>query len=557
MDGLGWMQSVSPSLRDFNQENESVYASPPTKSQIKTSAVCPLTDTSFQGNANKAVLDGSEANDSAAARPAGDAVLFRRSENRIGKVSIATKLFQGIGALPGQHKEWAFNTLLLLYYSQILGLPATYASIVLAVSLILDAFSDPLVGAYSDNFRSRFGRRHPFMLAAIIPTSGCMFALFSPPEGLSTISLLGWMMFFTVLMRLSFTFFAVPWNAVAAELSEDYKERTTIITYRMVVGWLGGVIFIFAMYSFVFPSTNEHSNGLLDESRYPVFAAVLALLMFTYMTLTTLLTRNQVRFLPQPTGASPPESAVAMLQRTLMALQSRNFRLLFLAVLISAAVGGTGQVFDIFMNLYYWEFSTEDIRWFSFAIFGAVASFLTAGPIQTRYEKQHIMIACLVAGTLLAMIKVLFRFWNVWPENGDPLLLWLFVGYASLGAYFGSLVLIMFASMMADIVDEQELQTGLRQEGVFSAGITFAGKATTSLGLIIGGMLLDFFIRFPRGAEAGAVDADTLFLLAFSDGIAVPVLNLIPFLLLFGYSLTRTRLHEIQNELRRRAAGRS
>ena len=61
------------------------------------------------------------------------------------------------------------------------------------------------------------------------------------------------------------------------------------------------------------------------------------------------------------------------------------------------------------MNLYYWEFRTEDIRWFTFAILGAVASFLTAGLIQSRYEKQNIMITCLIVVTLLAMIKVLFR----------------------------------------------------------------------------------------------------------------------------------------------------
>ena len=487
----------------------------------------------------------------------GSKILFRRSESRRGKVPVAIKLFQGVGALPGQHKEWAFNTLLLLYYSQILDVPATYASIVLAISLILDAISDPLVGAYSDNFRSRFGRRHPFMLAATIPTSLFMFALFSPPGGLSTAALTGWMLVFTVLMRLSFTFFAVPWNAVAAELSEDYRERTTIITYRMVVGWLGGVLFMFAMYTWIFPSTANQSNGLLDETRYPVFAVVLASLLFGWMALTTLMTRDQVRFLPQPTDASPPQSVADMFLRTWLALKSRNFRLLFLAVLISAAVGGTGQVFDIFMNLYYWEFRTEDIRWFTFAILGAVASFLTAGLIQSRYEKQNIMITCLIVVTLLAMIKVLFRFWHIWPENGDPLLLWLFVGHASLAAYFGSIVLIMFASMVADIVDEQELETGLRQEGVFSAGITFAGKATTSLGLIIGGMLLDLFIRFPCGVEPGAVHPDILFLLAFSDGIAVPLLNLIPFMLLLGYSLTSTRLDDIQTELRRRAAGRS
>jgi len=484
-----------------------------------------------------------------------DPVRFRRARIREGRVPVLIKIFQGAGALPGQHKDWAFSTLLLLYYSQVLDLPATYAAIVLGISLFVDAISDPLVGAYSDNFKSRLGRRHPFMLAAIVPVGLFMYALFVPPGGLSTLLLSGWMLVCTVLVRVAFTFFAVPWNAVAAELSTDYRERTSIITYRMFVGWLMGVIFIFIMYSYVFPSTPEYSNGLLDPSKYSVFAAVAALLMMLWMGVATWLTRNQIDYLPQPTDATSRQSIADMLARTWLALKSRNFRLLFFATLISSAVGGTGQVFDVYMNIYYWEFTTEDIRWFSFAIIGAIGAFLTVGLIQRRIEKQHIMIVSLLAMTLLSMIKVAFRFWGIWPENGDPLLLWLFVGHACLMAYCGSMVLIMFASMIADIVDEQEFDVGLRQEGVFSAGITFAGKATSSLGLVIGGTLLDLFIAFPRGAEPGGVDTDTLFLLAFSDGIAVPALNVIPFLLLLGYTLTRKRLHEIQADLQIHPAG--
>lgn len=484
--------------------------------------------------------------------PAERGVRFRRSEVRGGPVPITTKLFQGVGALPGQHKDWAFNTLLLLYYSQVLGLPATNAAVVLAVSLLLDAISDPLLGAYSDNFKSRLGRRHPFMFGATIPVGLFVYALFMPPDGLSTLLLTGWMFTFTILARLAYTFFAVPWGAIAAELSQDYKERTTIITYRMVVGWLGGVIFIFAMYTYVFPSTPEYGNGLLDPARYSVFAAIIAILMILWMGLTTWKTSNQIRFLPQPTGTAARQSLTDMLTRTWLAMKSRNFRLLFLATLISSAVAGTGQVFDVYMNLYYWEFNTEDIRWFSFAIIGAIGSFLTATLIQARFQKQNIMIVSLLAMTTLSILKVLFRFLEIWPDNGDPLLIWLFVGHACLAAYCGSMVLIMFASMMADIVDEQELGTGLRQEGIFSGGITFAGKATTSLGLVIGGTLLDLFIGFPRGAAPGEVEQDTLFLLAFSDGIAVPALNLIPFLLLLRYSLTRDRLQQIQQQLNTR-----
>ena len=131
---------------------------------------------------------------------------FKRAEQRQGKVPFWTKLVQGFSALPGQHKEWAFNTLLLLYYSQVLGLAASIAAAVLAVSLVIDAVSDPMAGAISDSFRSRLGRRHGLMLLSIVPTCLSMYALFAPPENLSTAVLAAWMLVCTVCLRVSFLF---------------------------------------------------------------------------------------------------------------------------------------------------------------------------------------------------------------------------------------------------------------------------------------------------------------------------------------------------------------
>ncbi len=139
-----------------------------------------------------------------------DSVEYTRARVREGKVSRATKIGQGIGALPGVYKDFAFNVLLLLYYSQILGLSAIWASAVIAVALIVDAITDPLVGSLSDNLRSRLGRRHPLMYASAIPLGLAMYFLFSPPGGLDQLPLIGWMLCFTLLVRLTFTFFVVP-----------------------------------------------------------------------------------------------------------------------------------------------------------------------------------------------------------------------------------------------------------------------------------------------------------------------------------------------------------
>jgi GPH family glycoside/pentoside/hexuronide:cation symporter len=478
--------------------------------------------------------------------------LFERSEIRPGKVPLWVKITQGVGSLPGQHKEWTLTTLLLLYYSQVLGLPATYAAVALAISIAVDAITDPLIGGFSDNYKSKYGRRHPFMFVAILPTGLCVFALFAPPQGLGEQLLVTWLLIFTVTTRVFYTFFALPWNAIAAELSQDYAERTSIITYRMMVGWTGGVAFIFLVYTFVFPSTEAHANGLLDPGRYTIFAWVLATLMVTWMVLTSFATLTQLKYLPQPTALIGRQSLVDLLQRTKQGLRNKNFLLLLCATLIFGGVHGTGQVFDVYMNIYYWEFSTEDIRWFSLVVFGAILSFMTAGILQKRFEKKDIMLTSLGLVTVLAMVKVAARFMDILPANGEQLLLALFIVHGSTMAYFGSMVLIMFASMMADIVDDQELRIGLRQEGVFSAGITFASKATTSLGLIIGGVLLDQVIRFPAEANAHQVAPDVLFRLAFVDGIAIPAFNVFALVLLYGYSLTHESLLDIQAQLRAR-----
>lgn len=486
------------------------------------------------------------------AEPTEQQVLFVRSRQRQGKVPLRVKLLQGFGTIPGQHKDWAFNTLLLLFYSQILGLPATVAAFALALSLVIDAISDPLVGGLSDNFRSRLGRRHGFMLASIVPTGLSIYALFQPPQDLSQTLLAAWMITFTVLTRLSFTFFSVPYAALAAELSEHYEERTTIMTYRIALGWLVGVVFIFCMYSLVFTSTTEHTNGLLDPRHYAGFGLLLSALMMGWMTITTLGTLNQIPYLPQPTEGLPSLRLATLLKQTVSALQNRNFRLLFLATLLSAAINGTGQVFDIYMNLYFWQFGTDDIRWFSFALLGAAMAFVSVGWLQTVFEKHQIMIYAMSLLMVMAMLKVGLRFLQVWPENGEPSLLPMLVVHASIMAYGGSLVLIMFASMIADIVDEQEHLTTMRQEGTFSAGVSLAGKSTTGLGLIIGGLLLDWVIALPAGATPETIAPGVVIRLGVVDGLLVPAFYLIPILLIRNYRLDRHRLSRLQHQIRQR-----
>ncbi|MBT5154543.1 MAG: sugar transporter, partial [Gammaproteobacteria bacterium] len=143
-------------------------------------------------------------------------------------LGFSTKLSQGIGAIPDTVKNWVFNSFILLFYNQILGIEAFYISLVLAVAIVFDAVTDPLVASYSDNLQSRWGRRHPLMMIASLPLGIGMFAIFVPPPELSELLLLGWLLMFVILTRGLMTLFFVPWAAIAAELSDDYHERTSV-----------------------------------------------------------------------------------------------------------------------------------------------------------------------------------------------------------------------------------------------------------------------------------------------------------------------------------------
>ncbi|MFT5033454.1 MAG: GPH family glycoside/pentoside/hexuronide:cation symporter, partial [Bacteroidia bacterium] len=100
-------------------------------------------------------------------------------------MNLTTKLGYGVGQAADGIKTSAFTTFMFFYYNQVLGLSGSLAGAAALLALLVDAVTDPMVGQYSDRFRSRWGRRHPFMIAGSIPFCFAMVALFSPPAGLS------------------------------------------------------------------------------------------------------------------------------------------------------------------------------------------------------------------------------------------------------------------------------------------------------------------------------------------------------------------------------------
>ena len=479
---------------------------------------------------------------------------YARLKERGGPVPVSTKLYQGTGSWPDTFKNFAFNTFLLFYYSQVLGIPASLASLAMGIALVMDAVSDPVVGSFSDNLRSRLGRRHPLMYAAALPLAFSLWGTFAPPAGLGEVALFCWLLFFTISTRVALTFFLVPWSAMFAEFTDDYVERTTIVTYRYALGWAGGIAFTFLTWSFIFPATEAYPIGQLNPDAYRVFAPVLGLTVGLAVLFTTHMTRREVPYLYQPGQASRFRFRV-VLREVLLALENRNFLRIFMAVLIGAVIAGTAGAFDLYMATYFWGFSGEDLRWLAFAVIGAIAAFGAVYPLQRRYDKRTLLVGGLVLNMFFGMLFVSLRLLDVLPANGEPLLLVLYLVNATVRVAIGTVLGIAFVSMLADTLDDQELDTGRRQEGVFSSAISFSAKATAGFGIVIGGFILDYVIRFPRGEEPSRIAQETIVYLGVVDGLVMPLLGAIPIYLVAKYTLTRERHAEIRREIDARREG--
>jgi Na+/melibiose symporter-like transporter len=140
------------------------------------------------------------------------------------------------------------------------------------------------------------------------------------------------------------------------------------------------------------------------------------------------------------------------------------------------------------------------------------------------------------------------------PENGDPMLLPIIVIHSTVLVTGVIAIGILIASMIADTIDEAELSTGKRQEGMFVSAISFSAKATSGIGGFFAGMALDL-IHFPTQAQPGNVPPEKVFMLGLAVGPGLLLFYLLMLYFVSRYRITRERHQEILSELQRRHRG--
>ena len=142
-------------------------------------------------------------------------------------------------------------------------LPVVWVSSGIGVALIIDAIVDPMIGQISDMWRSKWGRRHPFMYFSAAPTSLAVWALINPPHGWTHENLFAYMMACIISARIFISMFEIPSTSLLPELAPNYDDRTTILSYRYLFGVLGPIAMsVFALNVFLTPFVNEHGQHM-------------------------------------------------------------------------------------------------------------------------------------------------------------------------------------------------------------------------------------------------------------------------------------------------------
>ncbi len=463
------------------------------------------------------------------------------------RVPTRIKLAHGLGSVAFGVKDNGFSVFLLIYYNQVLGINAGLVGTAIMAALIFDAFFDPLIGHWSDQTRSRWGRRLPWLYLAAIPLALAWLALWHPPAGASTAVQISWLIGTAIIVRSLVACCEVPSIAMVPEMTGDYDERTLLVRYRFLFGWGGGLMLLILAYAVFFARAPDGSGGVTDPNGYAAYALFGAILM---AGATLLSARGQHRWVMAHANSAPPEHHGWRAIRA--TLSNRAFLILIAAALFGFINQGITFSLTNYLLGFVWQMSSGEMTAYALVLLGTIIiAFLLVGPAQARLGKRR---AAIAAGAVaLAVNTVLYLGYAAgWftSAEGEPMVLVMFAALA-ISNTTGIMLMIYCASMMADVVEANQIETGRRAEGLFFAGYFFMQKCATGIGIFIAGQILSF-AQFPDGAEPNAVATEVLQRIALAYPLVMLLLGIIGLTIMRLFPIDRASHQDRLNRLAQR-----
>lgn len=456
----------------------------------------------------------------------------------------------GVGHALISAKNMLFHFFFLFYFANVLGLQEWQVMTATLVAILFDAVTDPVMGQISDNTRSRrWGRRHGWMLGSTIPAAGAMALLFNPPVGMSGLALFFWMAALMITTRVLITGYTVPYFALAADISQNYDERTKIVGLRTIFENVFNLsVFILGFIVFL-PDRPGLEDGMLYEPGYGPFAITMGVIGIVGALVMHAGTRDKITA-TQPRSWDTGEPWHQAFREIGAAFRLSEFRMLTLGFCVLVSLYSTISQLTLFVGVYIWEFDQGQKLIASLVPFLVIVpAAVFAGWLSKRAEKRTAALWLTAMFGLSFTLPFVLYLMGLTPPTGSPALLALVAvtsgfGYAGM---VGSLILSY--SMMADVSDLVTLEHGRKREGLLFAAFTFANKLAFAAGLVVAvaGLAL---IDLPKGAlpsEIGAATTNTLALYSIVVNLALMAIAWSGY---YRYSMTRERQAALQQQLR-------
>ncbi|MEK8033843.1 MFS transporter [Ideonella sp. DXS29W] len=459
------------------------------------------------------------------------------------RVPLKQKVGYGLGSFLDMWGHWLYQSLAFHVFNVGLGVAPGLISTVLGIKIFIDAAADALFGWLSDNLRSRWGRRRPFILIGGVLAGIGLPLMFAVGRGWSDQQYFWFMLISLVLYVPVMSAFNMPWVSLGSEMTPDYHERTSVMSVKNAIQKIPELaMFVAAQFTTlaIFNGADGKPDILLGAQ---VYTGILGTIMVAMSIAIFVLVRERYYETVVVTQTFNKVPFKDTLYRT---LKNRPFRALLGTMLAYAVATSMVGLLGYYATVYY--VCKGDVaagaRWNSMmGISGMVMGFAGipfAAWAARRFGKRNAL-AIILALAICAFIGDWF-FYN-------PELPWLQLLASGCVAFTGAGFWIIYGSTLADVVDDDELNTGLRREGSFAACQSWISKVGLALGNGTSGWILQFTgfdAKLPLQSD------EALFLIRILLS-GVPAIGLlIAIVILMRLPLTEAGMQLIRNQLESR-----
>ncbi len=401
-------------------------------------------------------------------------------------IKLKEKIGYGFGDMASSMFWKLFGSYLMIFYTDVFGLPAAVVGTLFLVTRVWDSAFDPIVGVVADRTHSRWGKFRPYLLFLAIPFSVIGVLTFVTPSFGDNGKLIYAYVTYSLMMMV-YSAINVPYASLLGVMSDNPKERNTLSTYRMAFAYIGSFI---ALLLFM-PMVNfwsGHSKEIADQQQgWTLAVAVIAVMCALLFIGCFALTRERVKALHEKQAPLKEDLKDLWKNRPWWILLGAGVAAL---VFNSIRDGATVYYFKYF--IVEEDFQTISFFGVSFVLSGLylsvgqianIAGVILAAPVSNRIGKKQTYMGSMAIATVLSILFF-------WFDKDNLALIFTFQILISICA--GSIFPLLW-SMYADCTDYSELKTGNRATGLIFSSSSMSQKFGWAIGSALTGWLLSYF----------------------------------------------------------------